>query len=302
MSKPRIMGAGLAGSTTVDVNVNGNQGGGSKKQGLPGITNMRSSLVFSVNQRAYGTPVSRDKVFYINQLSTIGPKSTMFSSTADGVQTFKSIDMSVIVYEAIKGINEVYGDDYEVVLAGESETLVDDLNAVHMDTSSVPDNFFQILQSGNELYEALSDDIKTLINVSNQFIGHEYLGLNRDYDDGINYGAHKLALIPKAESDYKSELNENGFGTVNFTFRYTIDGVVYSTGNIPVYRKHHSGFWNWVKHHKVISIVVAVAAVAVVAVAMSTGVGEVAVAAEGTSSISSSSTVSISSTDGSILA
>lgn len=69
------MGASLAGSTTVDVNVNCNQGGGNKKQGLPGITNMHSSLVFSVNQRAYGTPDSRDKIFYINQLSTIGPKS-----------------------------------------------------------------------------------------------------------------------------------------------------------------------------------------------------------------------------------
>lgn len=31
MSKPRIMGASLAGSTTVDVNVNCNQGGGNKK-------------------------------------------------------------------------------------------------------------------------------------------------------------------------------------------------------------------------------------------------------------------------------
>ena len=85
MSKARIMGAGLAGSTNVDVNINGNQGGGTKKQGLPGITNMRSSLVFYVNQRAYGTPDSRDKIFYINQLSTIGPKSTMFATTADGV-------------------------------------------------------------------------------------------------------------------------------------------------------------------------------------------------------------------------
>ena len=32
MSKPRIMGAGLAGSTTVEVN--GNQGGGNKKQDI----------------------------------------------------------------------------------------------------------------------------------------------------------------------------------------------------------------------------------------------------------------------------
>jgi hypothetical protein len=89
MSRIRVLNAGLAGSTNVNSNVNGNQGGGSKKQGLPGISNMRSSLVYSINQRAYGTPQSRDKIFYINQLSGIGPKSRMFSSRADGVFTGK---------------------------------------------------------------------------------------------------------------------------------------------------------------------------------------------------------------------
>lgn len=83
------MGAGLAGSTSFNSNVNGNQGGGNKKQGLPSISNMRSSLVYSINQRAYGTPESRDKIFYINQLSGVGPKSRMFLSTADGVFTGK---------------------------------------------------------------------------------------------------------------------------------------------------------------------------------------------------------------------
>ena len=39
---------------------------------------------------------------------------------------------------------KLYGDDYEVVIAGENETLAADLNAVHMDNSSVPNNFFQI--------------------------------------------------------------------------------------------------------------------------------------------------------------
>ena len=90
------MGAGFAGSTTVDVNVNGNQGGGNKKQGLPGYTNMRSSLVFSINQRAYGTPDSRNKVFSINQLSRVGPKSTMFAPTADGVNKTNESDVDSI--------------------------------------------------------------------------------------------------------------------------------------------------------------------------------------------------------------
>ena len=80
-----MMTASFAGSLSYTANVNMNQGGGNKKQGLPGITNMRSSLVFSINQRAYGDQESRDKVFYINQLSNIGGKSTMFSPSADGV-------------------------------------------------------------------------------------------------------------------------------------------------------------------------------------------------------------------------
>lgn len=153
------MGASLAGSTTMDVNVNGNQGGGSKKQGLPGITNMRSSLVFSVNQRAYGTPDSRDKVFYINQLSRVGPKSTMFASTADGVQLTDSIliGMGLYVASAVSAINDVYGDNYDVVLAGNSETFESDLAYTNSTfITSNEDRFFNQLLPGNALYEQLS--------------------------------------------------------------------------------------------------------------------------------------------------
>ena len=271
------MGAGLAGSTTVDVNVNGNQGGGSKKQGLPGITNMRSSLVFSVNQRAYGTPDSRNKIFYINQLSRVGAKSAMFASTADGVQSNNStsLNMPIFIYLAIQGINEVYGDDYEVVLAGESETLAEDLNIVHMDTNTVPDNFFQKMQEGNELYDALPEDTKKLIELSNMYLMNENLGWNNGYEeDNIDYGNHMLTLIPKEDSDHKMELNEKGFGVVNFTFSFKLNSQTISTEEIPIYRKHKKSFWHWIKKHKT-AIISVVASVAVVALAV-TGVGLVA--------------------------
>ena len=266
MSKPRIMGAGLAGSTTVDVNVNGNQGGGSKKQGLPGITNMRSSLVFSVNQRAYGTPSSRDKVFYINQLSRVGPKSTMFSSTADGVQTQTTTkDISVFIYEAVKGINEVYGDNYEVVIAGESETLAADLNENHMDNSTVPDNFFQILQPGNELYEALPDGTKKNIDIANEYFGSNEQLLNNFYENGklidnLDYGKHQMAIIPLEYSDYKNELQDKGFGTVKLSFDY-IDGVSASKIELAIYRKHHHSWKWWLGRASLVAIVAGLAVV-----------------------------------------
>lgn len=58
--------------------------GNNKWQGLPGLTNLRSSLVVPVTTRAYGT--NRDKVFCINQLGGVGRFSNMFASVADGVK------------------------------------------------------------------------------------------------------------------------------------------------------------------------------------------------------------------------
>ena len=58
--------------------------GNNKWQGLPGLTNLRSSLVVPVTTRAYGT--NRDKVYCFNQLGGVGRFSNMFASTADGVK------------------------------------------------------------------------------------------------------------------------------------------------------------------------------------------------------------------------
>ena len=88
MPKSRTMGAGLASSTrkgsrsnvrTVQV--------GNKLQGLPPTTNKPVQYVLrAINRRAYGTPQQRARVYYINQLSTIGRMSTMFAPRSDGVR------------------------------------------------------------------------------------------------------------------------------------------------------------------------------------------------------------------------
>jgi hypothetical protein len=74
---------GSSGSS-YNVNKNSPGNGNGKWQGLPGLTNMRSSLVIPTKKRAYGN--NRNQVFCMNQLGGIGRRSNMFASNADGVK------------------------------------------------------------------------------------------------------------------------------------------------------------------------------------------------------------------------
>ena len=73
MSKARIMGAGSAGSTIYNTNVNLNTAGGTKKQGLPfGVEgqsyqgqNHRFQMIKAVGDK-------RDWIFTINQINRVG--------------------------------------------------------------------------------------------------------------------------------------------------------------------------------------------------------------------------------------
>ena len=77
-SRSKMMGAGFAGSTKYNLNVNTNTSGGNKKQGLPPYTNasvpwaMRAMLI-----QANSTPAQRSTVFVMNQLG--GVSSSSFS-------------------------------------------------------------------------------------------------------------------------------------------------------------------------------------------------------------------------------
>ena len=86
MSRSRIMGAGLAGSTRKGDGANVNQVQfGNKLQGLPPTTGQDSNSLRAINQRAFGN--QRNVVFCVNQLGGVGGirGSNMFASTADGV-------------------------------------------------------------------------------------------------------------------------------------------------------------------------------------------------------------------------
>ena len=74
----------------VDRIINVNQGGGSKKQGIPSSTNLITTAHVAFRNRNVVCPCNRHKIFCMNQLGGIGAggipgRSYMFASTADGV-------------------------------------------------------------------------------------------------------------------------------------------------------------------------------------------------------------------------
>lgn len=99
MGKSRIMGAGNAGASSF-IALNGNQGGGNKKQGLPSTIGRIASIDYT---RSFGN--NRDVVFSVNQLGGVGKGRSMFSSSADGVSKPKTFDPFIAtngnIYQAV---------------------------------------------------------------------------------------------------------------------------------------------------------------------------------------------------------
>ena len=93
----RSMSAGRAGASVYNANVNGDQGGGNKLQGLAPTTNKRVNFILNaIKRRAYSTPEQRAKGFCINQLGGIGAPSKMFATGADGVNKRACLAGSVL--------------------------------------------------------------------------------------------------------------------------------------------------------------------------------------------------------------
>jgi hypothetical protein len=87
----RSMGAGLAGSSRYNVNVNLNTHGGSKKQGLPATRNIGNN--FALNAIKMRASSNSKELIIINQLSGIGRKRGQFLSNADGVRNKNKLTM-----------------------------------------------------------------------------------------------------------------------------------------------------------------------------------------------------------------
>ncbi len=91
-AKPRLLSAARPCASVYQTQVNGNQGGGMKKGGLPGTTSLGVQFALRrVNQRAYSSPAQRRQVFCMNQIGGIGAVhggngSRTFAPAADGVK------------------------------------------------------------------------------------------------------------------------------------------------------------------------------------------------------------------------
>jgi len=75
-SRTRMMGAGLASSSSYNTNVNLNAGGGDKKQGITSRVGLDNWANIAV--QTYSNGYGRNKVFTMNQLN--GVSSSSFSS------------------------------------------------------------------------------------------------------------------------------------------------------------------------------------------------------------------------------
>jgi hypothetical protein len=89
MSKSRIMGAGTAGSTIYNTNVNLNIAGGTKKQGLPFSLDGERFNHKSIKIKAVGN--KRDVIYTMNQIGGVSSSSfassAHSSATGDGIHT-----------------------------------------------------------------------------------------------------------------------------------------------------------------------------------------------------------------------
>jgi len=79
-SRPKVMGAGLAGSSANRVSVNGNSFGGSKKQGGPALVGLDHWSNRSVLISANGKNKTRNVVFCMNQLGGVGAGKSQFGT------------------------------------------------------------------------------------------------------------------------------------------------------------------------------------------------------------------------------
>lgn len=94
--RSRIMGAGLAGASTLGVSVNSNTAGGSKKQGLSRLVGLGNlgRVVEKVRTRTGSTVLSRSMIYSMGQLSGVGRGVSAFNipgmyTHKDGAHTVK---------------------------------------------------------------------------------------------------------------------------------------------------------------------------------------------------------------------
>lgn len=190
MSKARLMVAGNAGASRV-ISLNGNQGGGIKKQGTPSTVGRKSGINYS---SSHGN--NRNEVFFINQLGGVGKGRSMFAPSADGVRTIQA-DKS----------NPVNGTPLTLYYS-----LVDENNNVFVDTLNFQVTNPSVEYNGITMTALTNASFSPILDTNVVFVGHRVPNTNTSpfvqkiYDerftvtdaDGHEFSAAK---VYKDESD-----------------------------------------------------------------------------------------------------
>lgn len=146
-AKISTMSAGRAGSSKYNVNVNGNQGGGSKKGGLAPTTNKRVSYVLrAIQKRAYSSPDQRKMVYCVNQLGGIGAPTKMFATGADGScsscsKEAKAHNFVVLAYRQLlgRGVDQSGLRKYRKQILNDQRGLCVGMSQVVFDLTNSPE-------------------------------------------------------------------------------------------------------------------------------------------------------------------
>jgi hypothetical protein len=77
-SRSRIMGAGLASSTSSNINVSLDTFGGNKKQGITSRVGLSNWSNAEIQMRSNG--IGRDRLFCMNQIGGVGRGRSMFNT------------------------------------------------------------------------------------------------------------------------------------------------------------------------------------------------------------------------------
>ena len=221
---PRIgcMYAGSSGSSH-GCNKNSPGNGNGKWQGLPGLTNMRSSLVIPTKKRANGN--KRDYVFCVNQLAGgVGRRSGQFVSGADGVKDCTPTDdiayfINILnVYAASKGL--LFG------LKGKTETISQDIEGVNGTFKDFED--FLVSETDKKLQKEVREAIR-IINA---------LEINIGVLSSADKQLHVAAMLSLL---HKEELELAGFGESVLGGKATAYGTKY-TEQIPILAVFAGGY------------------------------------------------------------
>jgi len=244
MSKIRTMSAGASGRQ-YNVNINGNQGGGNSKQGLPPTaTNFFMVPGGSNNQYNRAVGQNRDVVFCMNQLGGVGRGRTQFGSgSRDGVgktggcgtdETNENIQKLIDYFKSTHST-------YDLVLAGNNTSLEQELSNCCSGYTPATGDFIHISEIIYLIQ--LPTAIRRLIEAVNVVSNNLSHSFNRqDNGCGTWLGLQRLTLFTN-QGTAASILQTCNFGTTTWygLSVYTApEPNVYTT---PIYVDYNQSLW-----------------------------------------------------------